>query len=235
MSLLIDILKDLNIDYDEEMVEKTEDFYRLLIEKNKVMNLTAITDHDDFMIRHIGDSLLSCRVISFGAEKVIDVGTGAGFPGIPLKIFFPALDIVLLDSLKKRLLFLDEVIDKLCLQDISTIHGRAEDLGKDPSFRASFDLGVSRAVASLNVLSELTIPFIKKNGRFIYYKSSDIDEEFSSSLTAFRLLGAPEPSVSAVPLFDTGIIRKFVVSVKSENTPGKYPRKAGVPAKEPIM
>lgn len=234
MSLITDVLNDLNISFDEEMLEKVDDFYKLLIEKNKVMNLTSITEYDDFILKHVGDSLLSSKIYSFCDERLIDVGTGAGFPGIPLKIFFPSLNIVLLDSLNKRLLFLNEVIEKLSLDNISTVHGRAEDLGKDPSFRETFDLGVSRAVASLNVLSELTLPFIKKDGKFIFYKSSDIDEELSLSLNSFKILGGSDPSVNEIPLFNSDINRKFVVVNKVRSTPGKYPRKAGTPAKDPI-
>ena len=234
MSLITDVLNDLNISFNEEMLERVEDFYKLLIEKNKVMNLTSITEYDEFVLKHIGDSLLSSKIFSFSDERMIDVGTGAGFPGIPLKIFFPSLNIVLLDSLNKRLLFLDEVIEKLSLENISTVHGRAEDIGKDPSFREKFDLGVSRAVASLNILSELTLPFIKQNGKFIYYKSSDIDEEISSSLKSFKILGGSKPSVNEVPLFNTDIKRKFLVVDKIRSTPGKYPRKAGTPSKDPI-
>lgn len=234
MSLLTDVLNDLNISHDEVMVERINDFYKLLVEKNKVMNLTSITEYDDFVIKHVGDSLLAVKCHSFENEKMIDVGTGAGFPGIPLKIFFPSLDVVLLDSLNKRLLFLNEVIDKLSLENISTVHGRAEDLGKDPSFRESFDLGVSRAVASLNVLSELTLPFIKRDGKFIYYKSNDIDEEISLSLRSINVLGGSEPSIHELPLFDTEINRKFVIVSKIKSTPGRFPRKAGTPAKDPI-
>ena len=235
MSLLTDVLTYLNIDFDEEMTEKISDFYQLLVEKNKVMNLTSITEYDDFVIRHLCDSLLSCRIHGFCNQSLIDVGTGAGFPGIPLKIFFPSLEIVLLDSLNKRLLFLDEVIEKLDLKNIHTVHGRAEDLGKDPLYREKFDLVVSRAVASLNVLSELTVPFAKKDGKVIYYKSSDIDDELASSLKAFDILGGSTPSVFDVPLFDTGIIRKFVVIDKLSSTPKMYPRKAGTPSKNPII
>ena len=234
MSLLTDVLDDLNIKYDQEMLEKTDDFYKLLIEKNKVMNLTSIIGYDDFVIKHVGDSLLSSKVFSFSDERLIDIGTGAGFPGIPLKIFFPSLEIILLDSLNKRLLFINEVIDNLSLDNISTVHGRAEDLGKDPSFRESFDLGVSRAVARLNVLSELTLPFIRTGGRFIYYKSSDIDDELFASEKSFNILGGSDPSLIEVPLYKTDIIRNFVVVSKVRTTPKMFPRKAGTPAKDPI-
>ena len=233
MSLLTEVLNDLEISYDDAKLEMVNDLYRLLVEKNRVMNLTSITEYDDFIIRHVADSLLVTKCISFHHERVIDVGTGAGFPGIPLKIFFPDIDIVLLDSLKKRLVFINEVIDALGLKYISTVHGRAEDLARDKSYRESFDLGVSRAVASLNVLSELTLPFIKKGGRFIYYKSSDIDEELSMSLNSFKILGGSVPSVFDVPL-DRDTMRKFVVVDKINSTPGKYPRKAGTPSKDPL-
>lgn len=234
MSLIKDVLTYLNIDPDEEMMEKVSDFYSLLIETNKVMNLTSITEYEEFVIKHLCDSLLSSIIHDFKNESLIDVGTGAGFPGIPLKIFFPSLEVILLDSLNKRLVFLDEVIRKLDLHNISTVHGRAEDLGRDPSFREKFDLGVSRAVAPMNVLSELTLPFIKKGGKYIYYKSSDIDAELNSSMRAFEVLGGSNPSVYDVPLYDSGIIRKFIVVDKKSSTPKVYPRKAGTPSKNPI-
>lgn len=234
MTLLKDFLSDLNISFDEEMLEKVDDYYKLLIEKNKVMNLTSITGYNDFIIKHICDSLLACKVCSFQNEKIIDIGSGAGFPGIPLNIFFPSLEVVLLDSLNKRLLFLDEVIERLNLKNISTVHGRAEDLGHVPMLREKFDLGVSRAVAALNILSELSLPFIKKGGSFVFYKSSNIEEELSSSLKAFDILGGSEAITYDVPLNSTDIIRKFVIVKKIKNTPTKYSRKAGTPSKSPL-
>ncbi len=234
MSLLTEGLEKLNINYDEVMLERCEDFYLMLIEKNKVMNLTSITEHDDFIVKHIFDSLLSVKFYSYSNQKVIDVGTGAGFPGIPLKIFFPSLDMVLLDSLNKRLNFINEVIDKLGFENISTVHGRAEDLARDPSFREKFDLGLSRAVADLSVLSELGLPFIKKGGKFIFYKSSDIDEEVKKAGRAINILGASKPETYESILYGSDILRKFVFVDKIKTTPGKYPRKAGTPAKDPL-
>ncbi len=234
MSLLSDSLDLLNISFDDIMLEKVEDFYKLLIEKNRVMNLTSITDHDEFVVKHIIDSLLSFRFHGFKDERLIDIGTGAGFPGIPLKIFFPSLDIVLLDSLNKRLLFLDDVIEKLGLENISTVHGRAEDLGHDVSFREKFDLGVSRAVADLSVLSELSLPFIKKDGLFIFYKSSDIDDEIKRAEHALKILGSSDIKVFESPLYGTDIHRKFVIVTKGRPTPAKYSRRAGTPAKDPL-
>lgn len=233
--LLKAALNKLSIEYDDKAIEKVDIFYEMLIEKNKVMNLTSITDHDDFITKHIIDSLLPTCHISFNdRQAVIDVGTGAGFPGIPLKIFFPDLSITLLDSLNKRLLFLNDVIKELDLNDIKTVHGRAEDIAKNPEYREKYDTGVSRAVAGMSSLSELCIPFIKKDGKFVFYKSKDSDNEINESVKAVEILGGKIQDIFNVDLYGTDIVRKIVVVKKIKNTPNKYPRKAGTPLRDPL-
>ena len=233
--LLKAALNKLSIEYDDKAIEKVDIFYKMLIEKNKVMNLTSITDHDDFITKHIIDSLLPACHISFNdRQAVIDVGTGAGFPGIPLKIFFPNLNITLLDSLNKRLLFINDVIKALDLNDIKTVHGRAEDIAKNQEYREKYDTGVSRAVAGMSSLSELCIPFIKKDGKFVFYKSKESDNEINESVKAVEILGGKIQDIFNVDLYGTNIVRKIVVVKKIKNTPNKYPRKAGTPLRDPL-
>lgn len=232
--------KDLNefgIELTAEMEEQFLLYYNMLIEWNSFMNLTAITDFDEVLKKHFTDSVSLIRAIPDLAEKrfkVIDVGTGAGFPGIPLKIVFPNISVVLLDSLNKRVNFLNEVISKLQLTDITAMHGRAEDFAQNKEYRESFDLCVSRAVANLSTLSEYCLPFIKKNGRFISYKSEKVSEEFEISGKAISVLGGEYENQVTFELPDSDIYRNLFIIKKKSATPGKYPRKAGLPSKEPI-
>ena len=226
-NLLKDGLDELNISLSQDQEDKIFKFYNMLIEKNKVMNLTRITDRQDFITKHVLDSLLIAKVKDVTGSKILDIGTGAGFPGIPVKIFFPDTEILLLDSLKKRLVFIDEVIRELGLENISTIHGRAEDLGHQENMREKFDLVVSRAVAEMFILSELSIPFVKKNGSFIAYKSAESGNEISDAEKHIQILGGNIESIQDVPLYGTDIIRKMVTIKKSGNTPKRYPRKPG--------
>lgn len=225
----------LQIETNENMLEQFDLFYHLLVEWNKVMNLTGITEYEEVVEKHFADSLSLARFLDLNKiHTVIDVGTGAGFPGIPLKIAFPHLKVVLLDSLNKRINFLNEVIAKLDLKEIHTIHGRAEEYARKPEYREQFDLCVSRAVANLSVLSEYCIPYIRIGGIFIPYKSGDIDEEVAASRKAVDILGGQIDHVEKFQLPDTDIHRSFVFINKIKNTQKKYPRKAGTPAKEPL-
>ena len=229
-------LEKLNIHLTEKQVYQFMKYYEMLIETNKVMNLTAITDFDEVIDKHFVDSLALIQAIDLNKElKVIDVGTGAGFPGIPLKIAFPELDILLLDSLNKRIHFLDQVISELGLENIQTIHGRAEDFGKNPLYREKFDLCVSRAVANLSTLSEYCVPFVKVDGYFISYKSGKVQEELDVSRHAVDILGGKVEKCLNYALADTDMERSLVVIHKLKPTKKAYPRKAGKPSKEPLQ
>ena len=228
-------LNELGITLTDQQKQQFVKFYELLVEWNKVMNLTGITEYEEVNEKHFVDSLSIVKAIDISkVETIIDVGTGAGFPGIPLKIAFPHLKVVLLDSLKKRIKFLDTVINELGLDDIKTIHGRAEDFSKQGDYREQFDLCVSRAVANLATLSEYCIPYVKKGGLFVPYKSGEIEEEIDQSKKAVHVLGGKIEDVVKFRLTGTEIGRSFVIIRKLQNTARKYPRKAGLPSKEPI-
>ena len=228
-------LGELGIKQDQNQLERFHKFYQLLIEWNKVMNLTGITEYEDVVEKHFVDSLSIIKAIDLSRiHTVIDVGTGAGFPGIPLKIAFPHLRVVLLDSLNKRIKFLDEVISQLGLTEICTIHGRAEEYARKEEYREQFDLCVSRAVANLSTLSEYCLPYIQVWGIFIPYKSGEIDDEVEQSKKAVRILGGNIKDVMKFELPGTDIHRSFVLIHKEQHTQKKYPRKAGIPAKEPL-
>ena len=228
-------LGELGIKQDQNQLERFHKFYQLLIEWNKVMNLTGITEYEDVVEKHFVDSLSIIKAIDLSRiHTVIDVGTGAGFPGIPLKIAFPHLRVVLLDSLNKRIKFLDEVIFQLGLTEICTIHGRAEEYARKEEYREQFDLCVSRAVANLSTLSEYCLPYIQVGGMFIPYKSGEIDDEVEQSKKAVRILGGNIKDIMKFELPGTDIHRSFVLIHKEQHTQKKYPRKAGIPAKEPL-
>jgi len=231
---LEDGLNSFGIELSELQKQQFVDYYELLIEWNKVINLTGITEFSEVISKHFIDSLTLMKVYQPKSEKILDLGTGAGFPGIPLKIVFPDTELVLLDSLNKRLIFLNEVINNLQLKKITTLHGRAEDFGKDIKYREQFDLCVSRAVAKLASLSEYCLPFVKKGGSFISYKSGRIQEELEDSQKAIKILGAQVEKVAEFSLPNSDIERALVVLRKVSATPKNYPRNAGRPSKEPL-
>lgn len=234
-SQFIKDLAALGISLTEKQIQQFLRYYELLTEKNKVMNLTAITEFDDVFKKHFTDSLSLVKAFDFsGSFSVIDVGTGAGFPGLAIKIAFPELTVTLLDSLNKRIRFLDEVISSLGLFGVKTIHGRAEDLARSEELREKFDLCVSRAVANLSTLSEYCLPFVRTGGVFISYKSEKAAEELAAADHAITLLGGDIEKKVDFMLPDSDVYRNLVVIRKIKPISDKYPRKAGLPAKEPL-
>ncbi|MCM1173462.1 MAG: 16S rRNA (guanine(527)-N(7))-methyltransferase RsmG [Blautia sp.] len=228
-------LAELNIVLDEKQFNQFIVYYELLREWNEVMNLTAITDFDEVCKKHFIDSLSLVKAYDMNIRtSVIDVGTGAGFPGIPLKIAFPDLKITLLDSLKKRIGFLQNVIEKLQLDGMEVYHGRAEDYAKKKNFREQYDLCVSRAVANLSTLSEYCIPYVKTGGYFISYKSEKLTEEIKAAEKAIYLLGGRMEKQVEFQIPNSDIYRNLLVIYKEKETPAVYPRKAGIPSKKPI-
>ena len=233
-SYLVDTLSTWNFTLSDKQIEQLDLFYELLVEKNKVMNLTAITEFDEVIVKHFADSLSICSVLPSDVENICDLGTGAGFPGIPMAIAYPDLQFTLIDSLNKRIKFLQEVVDALGLNNVTLIHARAEEAGKNKIYREQFDLVVSRAVANISTLSEYCLPLVKVNGYFISYKSGDITEEINASGSAIKKLGGSMNKPVYFKLPNTDINRSFIIINKEKNTPKAYPRKAGTPSKEPL-
>lgn len=235
----IEILKDggekLGLDIDSSMVDKFLKFKDLLIQWNKKINLTGITDEEGIMIKHFLDSL-SCfnTGVIRQDSKVIDVGTGAGFPGIPLKIYYEDLNLTLLDSLNKRIKYLNEVCNEIRLNNVKLLHGRAEDYGKKEEYREAFDISIARAVADLSVLSEYCLPFVRVNGFFIAQKGPDVEEEIKGSKKAIEVLGGKIIDKICVKLPFSDITHSLIIIKKIKSTPKKYPRKAGIPTKNPL-
>lgn len=218
----------------EEQQNKFYNYMNMLIEWNNKINLTAITEPDQIILKHFIDSITILKEID-DKSKIIDVGTGGGFPGIPLKIMNNSLEIVLLDSLNKRINFLNEVIQKLKLKNINSIHFRVEEAGQNIKYREKFDVATSRAVASLNILVEYMLPLIKVGGICICMKGSEIEEEIENSKKAIDILGGKIEKIESFTLANTDIKRNIVIIKKIKETPNRYPRKAGTPSKEPIM
>ena len=231
-------LAELHITLSDIQVEQFFIYYEMLIEKNQAVNLTAITDFDEVLKKHFVDSLSLVKVCDLSHNdteiSLIDIGTGAGFPGIPLKIAFPNLKVTLMDSLNKRVDFLHEVIGTLGLRKIDAIHGRAEDYAKPGKLREKYDLCVSRAVANLSVLAEYCIPYVKVGGKFISYKSEKVTEEINDAEYAIEILGGKVEEQISFTLPDSDIYRNLVVITKQSETPSKYPRKAGKVDKRPL-
>lgn len=226
-------MKSFGLDITDTQLEQFDKYYELLVEWNKKFNLTSITEYDEVLLKHFLDSVSIVKTdILCKPMSIIDIGTGAGFPGIPIKIMFPDTKVVLLDSLQKRVTFLNEVISSLSLDDITAIHGRAEDFGKDKLYREQFDICVSRAVANLSSLSEFCIPFVKKNGYFISYKSEKASEELQVANHAIDVLGGG--NIETICFDIEGNNRTLIKIEKIKNTPSQYPRKAGTPIKKPL-
>ena len=232
---LIKYLEGYGLSVSDDQIRQLDTYYEMMIETNKSLNLTAITEFSDVLVKHYIDSVSIVRDMDMSQElSVIDVGTGAGFPGMVLKIIFPSLNITLFDSLQKRLKFLDEVIRTLDLKNINTCHGRAEEAGHLPGMREQYDLCVSRAVANLQVLSELCLPFVKVGGKFVSYKSDKGSEELASSKHALEVLGGSLVKEDIFTLEDNEMVRNLIIIEKKKECPKTYPRKPGTPSKKPL-
>ena len=221
------------MDIDNVSAEKFAVYMELLREWNEKINLTAITDEEGILVKHFLDS---CSISEFvdNNSKIIDVGTGAGFPGLPLKIVNDTLNLTLVDSLNKRINFLNEVKDKLGLKNVETVHGRAEDIGIDNKYREKYDFAVSRAVAELRILVEYLLPLVKVGGKVIAMKGPNIDEEVENAKKAVKLLGGEIERIESFRLGNTDNERTVIIIKKIKNTESKYPRKAGIPRKNPL-
>lgn len=229
-----EVFKGMGFDLSDKQGQQFVRYFDLLVEWNHKMNLTAITDANEVLVKHFADSVISSSIIDFTSyQSLIDIGTGAGFPGVPLKILYPHLQVTLVDALNKRIHFLNHVIDDLGLEGIEALHGRAEDLART-SMRDSYDLCVSRAVSQLNVLCEYCMPFIRPGGCFISYKGAKTMEELEASGKAIELLGGQLNQVTDQVVLSDGIKRGFVVIDKVSLTEDKYPRRAGKPLKKPL-
>ena len=228
-------MEDISVDISDRQQEQFFLYYTMLIEWNQVMNLTAITDMKEVIFKHFVDSVSLVKAIDVSREtSLIDVGTGAGFPGIPLKIMFPELKVTLLDSLNKRVRFLNEVIQHIGIDGIQAIHGRAEDIGRNPEYREKYDLCVSRAVANLATLSEYCMPYVKIGGSFISYKSGTVSTEIKQAEIAVKLLGGEFGNIVNFRINEIDAERTLIKIEKIHKLQSKYPRKAGMPGKEPL-
>ncbi len=230
---LKDTMKKINIEITDKQVNDFYNYMNLLLEWNEKINLTAITEENDIILKHFVDCGTILKYIKDNSS-IIDIGTGAGFPGIPLKILNNSLKITLMDSLNKRIIFLNNVIEELKLSNIEAIHARAEELARNRNYREKFDIVTSRAVANLSTLSEYMLPFVKKNGIAISMKGSNIDEELNNSKKAIKILGGKIEKIDNFNLAETDNLRNIIILRKIEKTPKEFPRKAGKPSKEPI-
>lgn len=232
-NLMIDYGKEINIVFTEEQLQKFYKYMNLLIEWNEKINLTAIVEPKEIILKHFIDSLTIIKYIELN-KSVIDIGTGAGFPGIPIKIMREDLDITLLDSLNKRIQFLNEVIQKLELKNITAVHARIEEYAKNKQYRETFDIATSRAVANMTTLSEYMLPMLALEGKAICMKGSEISDEISKSKNSIKVLGGEIAKIEEFTLPKSDNKRNLILIKKERQTPGKYPRKPGIPSKEPL-
>ena len=221
---------------NDQQIAQFERYYQLLVEWNEKMNLTAITQREEVYLKHFYDCLMVLwnMPLEEYALQLCDVGAGAGFPSIPLKIAHPELQVTIVDSLQKRLTFIEHLAEELGLEGVSCVHGRAEDVGQNPAYRGQFDLVTARAVASLNVLAEYCLPLVKIGGQFLALKAQKSDQELEEARAAIRILGAKLIKVTEDQLPVEAADRRYILIQKTKETPNKYPRKAGKPAKNPI-
>lgn len=231
--LMIEYGKEIDIMFTEEQLKQFYQYMNLLIEWNEKINLTAIVEPKEIILKHFIDSLTITKYIGKN-QSVIDIGTGAGFPGIPLKIVRKDLKITLLDSLNKRIHFLDEVIKELALENIDTVHARIEEYAKNKNYRETYNIATSRAVANLTTLSEYMLPMVRINGMAICMKGSEISEEISKSKNSIKLLGGEISKIEEFALPKSDYKRNLILIEKARQTPSKYPRKPGMPSKEPL-
>ena len=231
--LMIEYGKEIDIVFTKEQLKKFYQYMNLLIEWNEKINLTAIVEPKEIILKHFIDSLTIIKYIEPN-KSVIDIGTGAGFPGIPVKIMREDLDITLLDSLNKRIHFLNEVIQKLELKNITAVHARIEEYAKNKQYRETFDVATSRAVANLTTLSEYMLPMVALKGMAICMKGSEISEEISKSKNSIKLLGGKIDKIEEFTLPKSDNKRNLILIKKERQTPSKYPRKPGIPSKEPL-
>lgn len=234
MKALTEAFEQLQIPLEKDTADKFVGYMDGILEWNEKINLTAIKDRDEFVVKHLVDSILCAGFPEYkNSKSIIDVGTGAGFPGIPLAIIRPDKDFVLADSLNKRLKVINDLTDRLGIYNVETVHGRAEELARNKNFRENFDLCVSRAVANMAVLAEYCLPFIRMGGHLLAYKGPDVNEELKSAEKAIKTLGGKVLRIETTPL--QGYEHNIVVIEKMKKTPAKYPRRAGTPVKEPIL
>lgn len=235
-NIFCQILDDWKIEYTNEQLNQFARFYEMMIERNNILNLTTITEFDEVISKHFLDSIALCKYLNLNQSvSLLDLGSGAGFPGIPLKIMNPDLSITLVDSLNKRIHFMNDVIEELELDSINAVHARAEELAVDVHYREQFDYCVSRAVANLSTLSEYCLPFVSVGGCFISYKSGEIEEELEAAKHAIFVLGGSVKEVIPFQLDHTDFHRSLIFIDKTKKTPKAYPRKAGTPKRNPIV
>ena len=235
MELLLNYAKNYGINLDEKALERFENYYNFLVEYNQHTNLTSITEKNDVIIKHFLDSIILTKFLKLNSDtQLIDVGTGAGFPGVPIKIANPEINLTLLDSLNKRIIFLNMLLEKLNLT-AGVFHNRAEESGKNKNFRERFNIVTSRAVAKLTVLSEYCLPLLKVGGFFVSLKGSNVEDEIEESARSIKVLGGKIERVEKFDLPEGKGSRSLVIIKKVSSTPSKYPRSNSSIAKSPIV